>query len=331
VICTRNRTEALKKALASVLACDYEQFEVIVVDNASDDDSTVRYVAGLQDPRVRSLVEPVPGLSVARNAGVLAAGGEVVAFTDDDVVVDPTWLRWLGNAIREAPAAGCVTGLVPGGELRTREQCWFDNQVNWSKNLARQEFSIDRPVPGNKLFPFQVGLFGTGANFAMPRDVIRQLGGFDEALGAGSPAGSGEDGDMFVRVLAAGRPLVYEPAAIVWHRHRADLAGLLAQVRGYDVGLGAWMAKVVCDRSLAPLALRRLGSVLARIRRLTTPAEVVDADLTAGMRGTRVRNILSGPLAYAVGRRQRRRARPRQLNHDHESMDRGWGSNPDDG
>lgn len=310
VMCTRNRAASLEDALASVLACDYPRFEVIVVDNASTDDSTVTYVTGLRDPRVRVLTEPVPGLSFARNTGVLAALGDVVAFTDDDVVVDPKWLLWFGRAVRSASAVGCVTGLVPGGELRTPEQYWFDTQMSWSNNLARQVFDIARPPVGNKLFPFQVGLYGTGANFAMPRSVIIDLGGFDEALGVGSPTGAGEDIDMFLRVVAAGQLLVYEPAAIVWHRHRADMSGLVAQARGYGLGVGAWLTKVACDRSLAPMALRRLWSGLVHFHRITSPPHVDDFDVPSKLRRTQIVSHLRGPLVYVRSRRGGRQANP---------------------
>lgn len=310
VICTRDRTALLQEALASVLACDYPRFEVIVVDNASSDPSTLQYVAQLRDPRVRAVTEPMPGQGLARNAGVVAARGDVVAFTDDDVVVDPMWLRWLGDAVQRAPRVGCVTGLVAGGEFRTPEQCWFENHVNWSKNLARKEFEITRPPVGNKLFPFQVGLYGAGANFAMPRSVLMQLGGFDEALGPGSPCCACDDNDMFLRLVAAGHVLVYEPAALVWHRHRADMAGLVTQAQGYGISLGAWLTKVACDPSLSPMAFRRLWSAIRHLHRLTIPTRVDDFDRPSNLRRIQIMSILRGPPAYAQSRRQGRLARP---------------------
>jgi glycosyltransferase involved in cell wall biosynthesis len=310
VMCTRNRTASLADALSSVLACDYPRFEVIVVDNASINDATAQYVAQLRDPRVRALAEPVPGLSVARNAGILAARGDVVAFTDDDVVVDPMWLRWFGHAIQTTPKVGCVTGLVPGGEFRTPAQCWFDNQMNWSKNLTKEVFDITRPPVGDRLFPFHVGLYGAGASFAMPRSVLTELGGFDEALGAGSPTGACEDNDMFLRVLAAGHVLIYEPAAVVWHRHRADMAGLVTQVRSYGLGLGAWLTKVACDRSLSPMAFRKLWPAIRHIHGLTVPAHVNNFDMPSNLRRIQIMSTLRGPLAYARSRRQGRRANP---------------------
>lgn len=310
VICTRDRLSLLREALASVLNCDYPNFEVIVVDNASSDDGSLRYVEELGDPRVRAVTEPRPGLAVARNTGVLEARGELVAFTDDDVVVEPMWLRWLATAATGSGRIGCVTGLVPSGELRTPTQQYFENQVHWSNNLQRTVFDMAAPPPDLPLFPFQVGLYGTGASFAMPRTVVIDLGGFDEGLGVGSPTGGGEDIDMFVRVLASGRQLVYEPAAIVWHRHRADVDALVTQARGYGLGLGAWLTKVAFTGSLVPLALRKAVRAAGHLHDVTAPPSVEDFTPPADLRRAHTLAVVRGPIAYAASRRQGRRARP---------------------
>lgn len=310
VICTRNRTESLRKALDSVLACAYPDFEVVIVDNASDDTATIDYVEGLRNPRVRVVSESRPGLAVARNAGVLASRSEIVAFTDDDVVVDAQWLTWLGRAFSDSPRVGCVTGLVPSGELRTPTQSYFEQQVHWSKSLTRATFDVTSPPERNHLFPFQVGLYGTGASFAMRRSAIIEIGGFDEALGVGSPTGGGEDIDMFVRVLTSGYQLIFEPAAIVWHRHREDLPALAVQARGYGLGLGAWLTKVASDRSLRPLALQRLRHAVSHYRRISRPPAVDGIERPRKLRAIQAWALLQGPFAYATARRQERRPRP---------------------
>ena len=93
------------------------------------------------------------------------------------------------------------------------------------------------------LYPYSAGIFGTGANFAVDRDLLMGLGGFDETLGAGTPAGGGEDLDAFVRVLRAHRSLVYEPSAVVWHRHRADPGAQRRQLFSYGTGLTPFLTK----------------------------------------------------------------------------------------
>ena len=211
VLCTRDRAAMLRTALESVLAVDYPNFETIVVDNASKTDATRKYVLGLGDSRVRLIDEPRPGLSRARNAGLLAATGDIVAFTDDDVVVDRYWLRALVDGFARGTSVSCVCGMVPTGEIRTPAQAYFDWWIGWSDSTEARVYDWARPPHDVPLFPFAAGRYGTGANFAVERDVVRRLGGFDEVLGAGSPTRGGEDLDMFFRILRAGRQLVQRP------------------------------------------------------------------------------------------------------------------------
>lgn len=308
VLCTRNRGELLHSALRSVLECRYPDFEVVVVDNASDDDSVSTVVAACRDRRVRLVQEPLAGLAVARNTGAIASSGRLIAFTDDDVVVDPDWLRWLADAASDG--AGCVTGLVPSGELRTASQSRFEKRVSWSLNLNRAVFCTADPPPDSPLFPFQAGQYGTGANFAMRREVLFAIGGFDEGLGVGSPAGGGEDLDIFVRTLAAGHSLAYEPAAVVWHRHRWTSDAVQLQARDYGVGLGAWLTSVAASRELRPLAVAR---ALAGGRHLLRLTGRVGDDTPIASVGGRLRELAAvarGPVAYARSRLQGRRPRP---------------------
>lgn len=311
VLCTRDRPEQLADALESVLALDYPEFEVVVVDNAARTDATKSVVEGFGDDRVRRVAEPVPGLSTARNTGLRAARHDVVAYTDDDVVVDPHWLLGIARGFAVGPDVSCVSGLVPSGELRTAAQAYFDQRVSWSDSLRPRVFHISEPPPDLPLFPFQPGRFGTGANFAVRRGRILEIGGFDEALGAGTAAQGGEDLDLFFRVLAAGDTLVTEPSAIVWHRHRSDNDALLSQARGYGLGLGAWLTKVSMDRTHRRLAARVVRRRLKTSLRvgldygsvMAPPSEFRD-DVPASVGRAEVLAVLGGPRALWRGRRQ---------------------------
>jgi GT2 family glycosyltransferase len=266
VICTRDRADQLRGALTSVLAIDYPAFDVVVVDNAGSTDATRDLVVDeFADPRVRIIREPIPGLSRARNTGLLAATGEIVAYTDDDVVVDSHWLRALVAGFSRGEDVACVTGLVPSGELRTPVQRYFDDRVSWSANLVVREFRLAEPPADLPTFPFSVGEYGTGANFALRRSVLLALGGFDTAFGVGTRTGGGEDLDIFTRVLFAGSALVVEPSALVWHRHRADLGALRSQAVGYGTGLGAWLTKVALNPDMLKVAIRRAPSAVRRL------------------------------------------------------------------
>src|SRR6185437_8580535 len=97
------------------------------------------------------------------------------------------------------------------------------------------------------------------------------LGEFDPLLGAGSPTRGGEDLDMFLRVILAGERLSYVPSALVWHRHRADVAALGEQIYSYGYGLGAYLAKHLLSRDLKLTVLgrgliRQSGVVISRMR-----------------------------------------------------------------
>lgn len=266
IVCTRDRAAHLRVALRAILDLDYPYFSVIVVDNASRTSETRDLLRDeFADPRVVLVDEPTPGLSRARNAGLMRATGDIVAYTDDDVVVDSAWLRELAAGFGRAPAVACVSGLVPSGELRTRVQKYFDDRVSWSKNLTPQVYSLSSPPAGLPMFPFSIGEFGTGANFALRRSAALELGGFDEAFGVGTPTGGGEDIDMFTRVILDGRTLVMHPSAIVWHRHRDDLTALRIQARGYGTGLGAWLTKLLLNPRTAAMAAQRSAFAFRRL------------------------------------------------------------------
>ncbi|GAA1663588.1 hypothetical protein GCM10009701_20850 [Mycolicibacterium murale] len=317
VLCTRDRPEHLERALASIRALDYADFEVVVVDNAPATDATAAVVAACDDSRIRRVLEPTPGLSNARNTGLRSATHEIVAFTDDDVVVDPQWLQGIARGFTRGDNVTCVCGMVPSGELRTAAQGYFDQRVPWADTIEPRVYSTQNPPADHPLFPFQVGKCGTGANFAVRRSRLVELGGFDEALGVGTKTCGGEDLDLFFRVLAAGDTLVNEPSAIVWHRHRSDSAALLTQARGYGLGLGAWLTKVFLHREHRRLALRvvrrRFRSVLARgadYGAIAAHARDFGDEIPKEVGRHEVFAVLGGPLALWQGRRQGRRATP---------------------
>lgn len=305
VLCTRDRDEYLATALKLLQQLDYGGFEVIVVDNAPSSTATRDCFARMagDDPRFRYVVEPVPGLSRARNRGMAATEARYVAFTDDDTRVDARWLDGLAAGFARAPEVGCVTGLVPPAELDTAAQRYFDRRFSWSDRLEPRVFSLDhRPGP-SPLYPYSAGLFGTGANFAVDRRLLQGLGGFDVALGAGTPAGGGEDLDAFVRILRAGHAVAYEPSAVVWHHHRRDKRALRRQLFRYGSGLTAFLAKYASDRHTAGDILTRMPAGVRQIVTLWSPT-ILGTRPPAGLVLAEVAGMAAGPLAYLAGRRR---------------------------
>ncbi len=172
-------------------------------------------------------------------------------------------------------------------------------------------YDLRRPPADMPLFPFQFGVYGTGANFAVRRSVLFDLGGFDEALGVGSPTGGGEDIDFFVRVLLAGHHQAYEPDAVVWHRHRSDDSALAEQLHDYGLGLGAVVTKLLIDRATRGAVLSRVPHALRHIPRMLRVHDLADVDRTgSGLARTELKAMLQGPAAL---RRARRQGRPRPL------------------
>ncbi|MFC5950855.1 glycosyltransferase family 2 protein, partial [Pseudonocardia lutea] len=271
VIATRGRPESLGRAVRAVLAGDHPAVTVLVVDNDPTDDATERVVAGLGDPRVRYLREARRGTSAGRNRGLAEADTRLVLFTDDDTEVDTAWARRMAGAFAADPRVVCVSGPVLAARLDTEQERLADATLGWAKGFRPRTFSLAAPPADSAIFPFAPGLLGIGANLAVQADVAREVGGFDEAFGPGSPTRSGEDCEFLVRLVLAGHVLAYEPAAWVRHHHRSDLAGLQEQVEGYAVGLAGFLTKVALSprgRAAAlrrsPAAVRRLGAIADR-------------------------------------------------------------------
>src|SRR5206468_1387529 len=149
---------------------------------------------------------------------------------------------------RHETLRGCLTALqalrYPNFEVVVVDNAPSTNET---AEMFAQHFASDprfryvvEPAPGlSRARNCGLGAAGTGANFAFDRQFLMGLGGFDEALGAGAPTKGGEDLDIFVRAILSGRPLIYEPSAIVWHIHRVEVGELRTQMYNYGLGLTA--------------------------------------------------------------------------------------------
>ena len=241
-VCTRDRTAQLADCLRSLSELAYDNLELLVVDNAPTTDETQRLVQE-SFPNVRYVREPRPGLDWARNRAINEASGDILAYTDDDVVVDPHWITALARVFVDDPRVMVVTGLVVPFELETRAQLLFEAYGGFGRGFRRQWHNVDTTAPGGHHFHFGSGRFGTGANMAFRRTVFDRIGGFDPALDVGTVTNGGGDLEMFFRALQEGRTLVYEPEAIVRHRHRRTLEELRVQLRNHGIGLYSHLAR----------------------------------------------------------------------------------------
>ena len=302
IVATRERPASLEACLRTLLAVDYPAFEVLVVDNAPATRVTEELVERLGGPASRYLVEPRPGASRARNLGAREAAGEVLAFTDDDVLADSQWLRGLVRGFGRAPGVACVTGLVPSAELETEFQLLFDSRVSWGTSCEPRLYDLDENRHIDSLYPYIPGALGTGANFALTRRAFQSLGGFDEALGPGRPALGGEDLDLFVRVLLARHRVAYEPSGLVWHVHRRDERALRRQLFGYGAGLAAYAFKRLISPSTFLDVLRRLPRGLRRVRVGPKVSDRRRVPLPPRLLAIELLGLALGPAAYLRGR-----------------------------
>jgi hypothetical protein len=244
VVSTRNRAGTMPDSLRAIerLACDVP-WELVVVDNGSTDGTPRVIEQFARSTRIafRSVSEPRPGLSRARNAGWRAASGALIAFTDDDCYPQPDYLTELLRCF----AAGDV-GYV-GGRILLYDADDHPITVQLSERRTRIE-------PGSHVSAGTI----QGANMAARRVVLEAVGGFDDLLGAGTPYAC-EDVDFVSRASAAGFTGVYDPGPVVLHHHRRRTAqDVRALRRTYDLGRGAYLAKCLLDPRRRGPALRAL-------------------------------------------------------------------------
>jgi O-antigen biosynthesis protein len=237
-VCTRDRPSDLVLCLESLLRLDYPNLDLLVVDNAPRDTATADLVA--QYSTVRYVCEPRPGLDWARNRAIASARGDIIAYTDDDVIVDRQWARAIAQTFAENPAVMALTGLVVPYELETEAQALFELYGGFGRGFERKWYQANGQLPWTFLGS---GQFGTGANMAYRRCVFDEIGYFDPALDVGTVTNGGGDLEMFFRVLKYGHPLLYEPSAIARHRHRRDYAKLQTQLTNNGIGLYSYLVR----------------------------------------------------------------------------------------
>ena len=310
VIPTVGRPRYVVDLVRSLLDGDVAPDEIIVVDNRPADPATAQAIddAFAGESRVRYLAEPVAGASLARNTGLRAATGDLVAFLDDDVVADRAWLGSVHEAWEAAPQVGAVTGLILPTELETHGQQLVQAYGGFDKGFTRRIFDLGEHRLAHPLYPYLVGAYGSGANAVFDRAAVTALGGFDARLGPGTPTKAGEDLDVLLRTVLAGRAIVYEPAALVRHHHRPDDAGLRSMAFDYGIGLSALFVKhlVTDPRSLLAIG-RRLP---AGLRLLLAPDSTRntnrrEAHYPMELTVRELLGIAVGPLAFARSARRR--------------------------
>ena len=207
VVCTRDRRALLEQCLTALRKQTYPDFEVLVIDNAPREparDICVRFGA-------RYIVEPVAGLTHARNAGVRAARGELIAYTDDDAVPDSGWLAALAAEFRD-PTIAAVTGSIRYFKARENSREMSGEEA---ANAVRPRARFDRST--SEWFTRAVlGGVGDGGNMSFRR-MLFDRHRFDNRLGRGRVLEGGDEHVMFASVISQGHVIAHCPEAVVRH------------------------------------------------------------------------------------------------------------------
>ncbi|WP_276499283.1 glycosyltransferase family 2 protein [Pontibacter litorisediminis] len=231
IICTRNRADQLKTCLQNLLGLRCVPQEILVVDNAPADETTLHVVN--QFAQVTYIRELRPGLDIARNTGLLHAQNEIVAYVDDDVRVHPLWAYGVWHTFQDS-AVAAMTGLVIAAQLQTKAQVNFEKYWSFNRGYAGKTYTSEFMRATMEIGP-PVWEIGAGANMAFRKSVFREVGLFNELLDVGA-AGCNGDSEMWHRILSAGFTIKYNPRAIVFHEHRRETKGLKRQLYYYMRG-----------------------------------------------------------------------------------------------
>ncbi len=272
IICTHNRDGYLGAAIDSLLAQSYADYDVIVIDNASTDQTRAVVEARLPHPRLFYHYEPTLGLSVARNTGARLAKGEVLAYLDDDAEATPEWLAAIARIYETNPQVA-----IAGGKVTL---LWPPNQTAppWlSPNLAGTLGAYD--LGDEVVYITQPGLTPRGLNYSIRADFLAHIGGFDPNLGrVGKNLLSNEELFMTEKALALGWQVAYLPDALVAHNVAPDrLSPAWFISRSWWQGISECYREQVAGRSgwhqLAAGGERCVRGLYKAIKYLPDPAQ----------------------------------------------------------
>ena len=212
VVCAYNAADTIDDCLRSLDALTYPNAEVIVVNDGSRDATADRVRAY---PRVRLVEVPNGGLSAARNIGLAHATGDIVAYTDADVRVDPDWLTYLVQPLLREDVVG-----AGGPNVVPADDPWV------AQSVARAPGG-----PTHVMLDDRIAEHVPGCNMAFRREALLAVGGFNPVY-----LRAGDDVDICWRLQARGLRIGFAPSALVWHHHRASISAYWKQQVGYGEG-----------------------------------------------------------------------------------------------
>jgi len=209
VVCSYNGARTLRDCLASLQHLDYPKYEIIFIDDGSKDNTQE---VMREFPGVKNIVQANQGLSAARNAGIAAAQGEVIAFTDSDCMADRDWLYFLVSTLLSGNFAA-----VGGPNISPPATNWIQATVGAAPGS-----------PSHVLLTDTVAEHVPGCNMAFHQWALDEIGGFDLEYRK-----AGDDVDVCWRLMQRGCVIGFSPAAVVWHYRRFDVRTYFSQQTGY--------------------------------------------------------------------------------------------------
>lgn len=267
-LATRNRCDLAVQALESVLPQLQDGDELVVVASASDDDTHARIteLLALRRRSARVVVDPIGGVSRARNLVLVHAEAPIVCFFDDDELVDPNWIESLRMAWLHAQADVAVIGGPIRPQWETHRPSWLRDDILYVLSL------LDLGAAPRKLDQAPRIGYIWGGNMSVRRQAALEVGGFDEQRGLrpSAPLGRGEEEHIQRRMAAQGWQVWYEPSAIVHHQLPARRTTLQYFRRAFrEAARGA--ARQGMPRRLASIrlavSLSRFAAALVLVKR----------------------------------------------------------------
>lgn len=228
-------------------------WELIIVDNNSSDNTKeiIDEFINKSNLNVKYVVERHQGLSHARNIGIQESSGNIIAFTDDDCIVDQHWITSISKEFQSDESIAGIGGRV---ELYNKMDRPISIRIHKEKIIFS---SIDR------IFNLIIG-----CNMAFARPVFDEIGMFDTDFGAGTRFASAEDSDFLYRAHKKGLKIIYSPDVLVYHNHgRRHHEQIKAAYKGYAIGHGAFYCKYIlmADKDVFHLACAEVSSLLKQI------------------------------------------------------------------
>lgn len=205
VIPTYKRSLVVLDCLESLSQSSFQQFDVIIVEQCGNGELEKHLQSHKYPFPVKLITLQSRGASQAKNVGVRVSQSSLIAFTDDDCIVDGHWLSHIQATFKKYRN---IVGVF--GQMLPYQPELHSNEICPSVFQKQSEVLITKPLPHWKYIGF-------GNNMAFRKDTLLNIGGFRLWLGPGSLGHSAEDAEISLRLLIKGYRLVYNPKAIVYH------------------------------------------------------------------------------------------------------------------